>query len=272
MDNLAGHPKSDERCREELRLARIPTIEVERCGGPRTIVAGKLGGVEFRRAWCYWIASGKVPLDVARRLYEDPIGQRDVRVDGFCGNEDPEKRTCWFDGDEHVAIDPDGSKDREYDAWIANGEARAIDKPRFARATDGLQGYVMGYHIDSLAGLRLFADTMREAGGIDTGRRPEMVLRAMLRAYQTETLDAHIQFGAAWIKDTSESSESLRDTAERRVYWEALQDCCDDIERELVFSVAYRRPVEFTRKRLQLDYDARLCGERPIGAPPSGQS
>ena len=162
MINLAGHPEADENCREELRLARIEAVEVERYGEPRTTVAGRLNGIEFRRAWYYWVADGRVPLNVARRLYEDPIGRRDVRVAGYAGNTAPEGHWVhWFDGDEMVCVDPDGSEEAEFDAAVKRGWLEATDKPRFAKTTDGLQGYVTKYHIDSLAGLRLFADAVR---------------------------------------------------------------------------------------------------------------
>lgn len=73
----------------------------------------------------------------------------------------------------------------------------------------------------------------------------ETLLRAMLRAYQTAALDAHLRFGVARCADPG---ELLQVTEESRLSWEDLQNCCEDIERELVFLVAYHQPVEFGKK------------------------
>lgn len=162
MINLAGHPEADTHCIDELKAAGITPIVVDRYGEPRTAIAGTLGDIQFRRAWYYWVAKGRVPLDVARRLYADPIGKDDVRVAGFAGNTPPEAPWVeWFDCDERIVVDPDASEEAEYDAVVASGGLDAEDKPRFARTTDGLQGYVTTYHIDSAAGLKLFADAIR---------------------------------------------------------------------------------------------------------------
>jgi hypothetical protein len=167
MRNLAGDKHSDAWCALELREAGIDMVLVdEPYGEPRTRVTGTLGGITFRRAWCYWIAQGCVPLDVAQRLYADPIGRTDVRVAGHCGCPPPEEWAKWFDGDEAVCIDPDGSQERECRRLVQRSKLlRAEDVPRFAATTDGLQAYVTSYHIDSAAGLRLFADAIRPPKG-----------------------------------------------------------------------------------------------------------
>jgi hypothetical protein len=163
MQNLAGSNESDLWCAKELADAGIP-IEVldERYGEPQTRVIGRLGGIEFRRFWYYWSAGGKVPLAVAVRLYQNPVGRKAVRVAGHCGCPPPEAPWVdWFDGDEHVVIDPDGSEESAIDRLIHAGHLTEDAKPRFAKSTAGLQGYVMRYHIDSAEGLRLFADAVR---------------------------------------------------------------------------------------------------------------
>lgn len=162
MKNLAGHPEADDHCIAELDAAGIDKVIVARYGEPRTIIAGRLGGIEFRRAWYYWVAEGRVPLDVARRLYEDPVGRRDVRVAGHCGCPPPERPWIeWFDGDEYVIVDPDGIEEAAYDRFAARKALDADSKPRFVKSTEGLQGYVTSYHIDSAEGLKLFADAVR---------------------------------------------------------------------------------------------------------------
>lgn len=162
MKNLAGRSDSDAECVSELLAAGIQIEVVEKpYGEPQTRIVGKLGGIEFRRAWYYWIASGRVPFDVAQRLYADPIGQRDVRVVGHCGCPPPEEWVHWFDGDEPVCIDPDGEEETTFKRLVAKGSLGVKDMPRFSKTTDSLQGYIETYHIDSAEGLRLFADAMR---------------------------------------------------------------------------------------------------------------
>ena len=164
MLNLAGSKDSDIHCAAELTTAGIEIVPVEKpYGEPQTKLTGKLGGITFRRAWYYWAATGRVPLDVARRLYEDPIGRRDVRVAGFAGNTPPEPPWVeYFDGDVMVILDPDGQEEAEWDRLAKKGLLRSISKPRFAKTTDGLQGYITTYHIDTAEGLRLFADAVRK--------------------------------------------------------------------------------------------------------------
>lgn len=123
MRNLAGKQDCDTFIENELRRARIPS---ERLGAHTRdevpyLVIGRLGSIEFRRSWTYWVARGPVPIDIARQLYADPVGRTDIRVDGHCGCPAPEPPwTDVIDGAEFVTI----------------------------------------YHIDSEIGLRIFADAM----------------------------------------------------------------------------------------------------------------
>lgn len=164
MRNLAGSKDSDIWTAAELTAAGIEIDIVEKpYGEPQTRVKGRLGGIEFSRAWYYWVAKGRVPLDVARRLYADQVGQKDVRVAGHCGCPPPEEWTHYYDGDQMVVIDPDGSEEADYDRHIAKGWLTSDAKPRFAKSADGLTAFVESYHIDSAEGLRLFADAVRGA-------------------------------------------------------------------------------------------------------------
>ena len=163
MRNLAGSDESDIWAAAELTAAGINVVEVDKpYGEPQTWVKGRLGNIEFSRAWRYWIAKGRVPLDVARRIYEHPIGRKDVRVAGHCGCPPPDEWARHYDGDERVCVDPDGSEEADFDNFIASGVLAEGDKPRFAKSADGLTAYVESYHIDSAEGLRLFADAIRE--------------------------------------------------------------------------------------------------------------
>lgn len=117
MINLAGRADCDRFINSELIRAMIPIIVVERVHSevPYSF-KGSLGAYSFSRAWYYWVVEGKVPMDVAWKIYNDPLGRADVRAYGHC-----------------MCVAPDWGHDKD-----------GVDL----------------YHIDSLAGLRLFADTI----------------------------------------------------------------------------------------------------------------
>lgn len=172
MINIAGgDPQGvDYECRRELFMARIPIVDGPRSGGEvATSVTGRLGQIVFRRAWSYWIASGPVPLSIARALYDDPIGRMDVRVSGHCMCPPPE-----FPWVEHLDADgkhlrPTTNRDRDVPpgGWDSptltpiltkiEATTRWVDDPE----AEASSSFVDLYHIDSVAGLRLFADALR---------------------------------------------------------------------------------------------------------------
>ena len=163
MRNLASNPEADVWCEKELRDAGIDVVllpEPQQDEVPAR-VTGKIGDVTLTRGWYYWRAHGKVPADVARRLYDHLIGRRDVRVNGHCGCPapgEPGGRFEWFDASGRgVVIDPDGSEEVAYAHFVTKGMLSASDVPLFASSTDGLTGYITSYHIDSADGLALFA-------------------------------------------------------------------------------------------------------------------
>ncbi|MDD5650456.1 MAG: hypothetical protein PHF86_08590 [Candidatus Nanoarchaeia archaeon] len=123
--NLAGDVFCDYFIEMELKLVGIP---VETVGlGNTEVPFTKFGFIEqgpfiFKRAWYYWVVNGPVPLDVANDLYADPVGAKDVRVVGHCGCPAPEQWTTDIDGEK----------------------------------------YIMSYHIDSLPGLKLFVNKIKE--------------------------------------------------------------------------------------------------------------
>jgi hypothetical protein len=130
MMNLAGLPNPDPVIERELTRCRIEVVRGETSKGEvATSLTGRLGPFTFRRAWYYWIVSGRVPLAVADELYADPVGVTDVRVGGDCGCPDPRDYTMRFVDD----------------------------------VTQG-HGSIETYHIDSEVGLRLFADAIRRHG------------------------------------------------------------------------------------------------------------
>lgn len=124
MKNLAGNKDCDDSVEVELRRAGIEVVSGAKSNGEvSTIITGQLEQFTFVRAWRYWMVRGHVPLVVARELYENLIGKTDVRVVGHCDCPPPEEYAVHLDGGER---------------------------------------FVTSYHIDSQAGLQLFADTLRK--------------------------------------------------------------------------------------------------------------
>ena len=156
-----------ETCRRELEMARIPVVDVVPEGEVPSSVGGKLGEFEFRRLWYYWAVRGRVPIALARTMYEDPLGKAMVRVAGHCGCPPPDQkakdgRLCWAewlkDGKNVLQAKTEAELLKLYkeDEWWRE-RYLFHDDP----ASIGAECFVTLYHIDDLAGLRLFADMVR---------------------------------------------------------------------------------------------------------------
>ena len=95
MEILAGRsvPNVTERVIAELQAAGIPHFFDPEHDDRFTEVYTNARGVLtiedrsfiFKRAWYYWTVNGPVPMEIAKRMYENPIGKKDVRVAGHCG-------------------------------------------------------------------------------------------------------------------------------------------------------------------------------------------
>lgn len=161
MINLAGNKNCDETIREELILAQIPIETVQRSKGevPYMLI-GKLNGFTFTRAWYYWVVKGPMPVANALKLFDEPLGNRDIRVVGHAGNIKPEGRypvTRWSPADNKMVIEQE-----EWDEAVGFYERH----PNLKHHDDNFQkkcmphanpesfpGYVMSYHVDSQLGL-----------------------------------------------------------------------------------------------------------------------
>lgn len=133
MENLAGRPHCDAVIEKELRRAKIEIVKIEekhREEVPFTII-GILGDFKFVRLWAYYEVRGPMPSNMAHRLYHDPVGRTDIRVDGDAGCRGPENAS-------------------ELNAAFCGLEPK--------------KGYVYKYHVDSEVGLRILADAIRELG------------------------------------------------------------------------------------------------------------
>lgn len=168
MQNLAGNKNCDREIRRELERARIDVVEGQATRGevPYTIT-GSLAGWTFERAWYYWVAKGQLPLEIAKQLYADPIGKTDVRVAGHCGCPPPEPPwvTCYDAEGNQLWSDPDGEEARKAVGFVERGllKAEQFAGQRFVPDAPSVAARIVveSYHIDSEAGLRLFADALR---------------------------------------------------------------------------------------------------------------
>ncbi len=168
MINLAGKPigENDDQI----------TLELARCGVPSTLVTdcltsevqtnrgGELCGLKFHRAWRYWVAEGQVPLEVALKLYENPVGKTDIRVTGHCGCpapaapwirwRDPETGKCIISTDQRDTMQKIGENpefkdmvEKFFNDFIFNNDPKSIG---------GIPSVDL-YHIDTELGLYIFA-------------------------------------------------------------------------------------------------------------------
>lgn len=152
MKNLAGDRSCDGEIRKELQQAGVEIVqhpEPLRNEVPAS-VTGKLGNFTFVRAWYYWMVSGDVPLEVAKVMYESPVGKRDVRVAGHCGCPPPEERAFPREEELRKALAEKGIESITYGELAAMCNSGEIQAPR----------YVSSYHIDSQEGLDLFVATL----------------------------------------------------------------------------------------------------------------
>lgn len=166
MINLAGRPNAIKVVIKELIDADITVVLCEECLKHEVSVpfAGQCGSFWFERAWSYWIVRGKVPLEMAKELYKNEIGKKDVRVAGYCGCPPPEKWVTWFDDDGRELI---GIKSmREIEKFRKRNNLSQLEEnlhavpkrdfPKFGKP------YVTSYHIDSQEGLNLFIKTLKQ--------------------------------------------------------------------------------------------------------------
>lgn len=173
MINLAGVKEADKHIKDELTRAGIYIIKTEfskKNEVPYTL-KGKLGNASFHRAWHYWVVNCKLPLHIAKELYAHPEGKKSIRVSGHCGCPPPEDP--WIDW-----IDENGYKLGRLNEWndypddsmlwdsvdketmiSKSGEFKWVESPE-AEGTP----YITLYHIDSQAGLLLFAEAIKRHG------------------------------------------------------------------------------------------------------------
>jgi hypothetical protein len=170
VENLAGDKKCDVQILGELEKAGINVIQHNKAldNEVTASITGQLGRFTFVRGWYYWIVSGRMPIDAARKMYADPNGRKDVRVAGHCGCPPPEEWTNWFDPKSHrriltmkqkAELEEYANSDSESMNEIAKASLKEYD---FAEDPSLVgEGFVDTYHIDTQEGLNLFTATIR---------------------------------------------------------------------------------------------------------------
>lgn len=158
---------------DDLKLVNVKPL-------PRKVIYdAKLGAFRFTRGDSYyWIAGGPMPLALAEKMYSDPVGKRDVRCAGDGGCRSPLTWATWVLGNKEVTARFFNGENQE-EKYLYFVERGILPREGFDALTfhddppnSGAEGYVLGYHIDSRMGLKLYVDTIRE-NGLDKLPAPE---------------------------------------------------------------------------------------------------
>jgi hypothetical protein len=106
------------------------------------------------------MVDGLVPLDVARELYADEVGKKDVRARGDCGCPSPDVLACRCDPEGRIVVD-----DVEFEKFRRVLPGRSLPSG-YVREKDAVSSAkcITCYHIDSQTGLNLFVKTIKAHG------------------------------------------------------------------------------------------------------------
>lgn len=142
-------------------MRRTDAEILKRCRLPEDGVFGDFTFTRNTRVG-YWVVKGAVPLAVAEDLYADPLGHEDVRVAGHCGNPAPEDPWITWRSASGRVLAPKKSK-ADFAAMVDRGvmPQEIMDGYLFSDDRSKATPTIDLYHIDSEAGLRLFADKIR---------------------------------------------------------------------------------------------------------------
>lgn len=152
--NLAGNYDCDNHILRELEKAGIKESFYGRTNNevPYSYI-GRLNGFVFKRAWNYWIVEGAMPLKTAEYLYKNYSGLG-IRVAGDASNVEPIKYAEPLGFFKKVNVLMNKYKKHEITMEQVEMEIQRI-KDNSKRL------YVMSYHIDTIDGLKVFADTIK---------------------------------------------------------------------------------------------------------------
>lgn len=185
MQNLAGKEISfnNDQLSMELEGAGITAISGKvTTGEVKSNITGLLGGITFERAWYYWCVYCWIPYSVALKIYDDPIGKKDVRIDGHCGCLSPDKCGIMWANKEtgkiilqmHEKIQCEGYLGKT--GSIVRIAEKILQTHEFAddpKVASNENGFASTYHIDSYEGLKLFSRIVKEANCLSVAGKPK---------------------------------------------------------------------------------------------------
>lgn len=184
MHNISGFSpeQTDHVVKRELDRARLPvqTGGIQP-GEIKTRYTSDYKGFHFHRAWSYWVVTGPMPLSHAIELHQDPIGRDDIRIAGHCGCPAPEAPWVkWLtpEGKEVISTS-EWKKGLDLEKSPVLGSIVSEMKENCVANDDPAsiaKGYVMMYHIDSEAGLRIFVDKINSMKQTMTILKPDVQL------------------------------------------------------------------------------------------------
>lgn len=159
--------RNDKQICIELKRVGLNVVPWD-CGTSevRTNNCGALGPSRFHRAWTYWMFSGRVPLEMAKRIYKHPVGFSDIRVGGHCGCIAPEGNYVeWRDPetDKKYATLSDLAEITKLKDKYPDMYTKFTDEHLFQNdpASFGARGTVDSYHIDTELGLYVFVQFLK---------------------------------------------------------------------------------------------------------------
>jgi hypothetical protein len=164
MINLAGREWADDTIKLELRESGIPIHKFfgEHKQEVPWTYEGILFGWTFHRAWYYWMANGRLPLHVAKYIYEMD-NTKSIRVNGHCAAPAPEDP--WLDNFDangyglfHTETEPPQESMMHLIWRDIQLRGSYVDKPMSVAP----YSYVTSYHIDTQEGLNFFATTLKK--------------------------------------------------------------------------------------------------------------
>lgn len=166
MKNLAGSHSRTEEVQRELERLSIPVVNIKSKDHEVPSSITGLLKIEDRtlsisRHWSYFGVYGLVPYSLAEELYDNKVGQTDIRVAGHCGCPHPSEFSEWILPDGRKVIPTKQKEEFERYKDLLEGKLDAYvfhDTPEYL----GAKRYVQSYHIDTELGMYIFVQAVNK--------------------------------------------------------------------------------------------------------------
>lgn len=154
---MAGEKNCDYYIRSELEEAKVPIVATyDKHPEVSYSIGGSLFGWKMRRQWRYWSVS-KTPglaLPAAIKLF-DLDTNNVIRVVGHCASPHPKEWTEAYNLSGYIIIPDPKAEPRElFDKF-------KVEHGMFSWDNDTSYEYINSYHIDTQAGLNLWAKIIK---------------------------------------------------------------------------------------------------------------